>query len=113
MYIYTASSHRAIKEIDMGLRNADITKLIDSKSLHDLLTEDTNDSYMQGVSETTSKYRQSSIETPLLLEHATVVAEYEKDCEDFADIPCMCCECLCQGKNVSKMISCLVKYGIG
>ena len=105
--VYTAlSNHCAIKEIDMGLRNADITKLIevtDSKSLHDLLTEDTADSYMQGVSETNPKYRQSNIETPLLLEHAAVVAKYEKDCEDFADIPCMCCERLCQRKNVSKI----------
>ena len=53
----------------MALHNADITKLIevtDSKNLHDLLTEDTDDSYMQGVSETTPKYRQSNIETPLV-----------------------------------------------
>ena len=106
-HVYTAlSNHCAIKEIDMALHNADITKLIevtDSKSLHDLLTEDTDDSYMQGVSETTPKYRQSNIETPLLLEHAAVVAKYDKDCEDFADIPCMCCERLCRRKNVSKI----------
>ena len=106
-HVYTAlSNHCAIKEIDMALHNADITKLIevtDSKSLHDLLTEDTDDSYMQGVSETTPKYRQSNIETPLLLEHAAVVAKYDKDCEDFANIPCMCCERLCQRKNVSKI----------
>ena len=43
------------------------------------------------------------LETPLLLEHAAVVAKYGKDCEDFADIPCMCCERLCRRKNVSKI----------
>ena len=57
----------------MALANNDSTKLmviIDSKSLMDVLTDDEDATYVQGMSENVPKYRQSSIETPVLLEHA-------------------------------------------
>ena len=112
-YVYTAlSCHNAIKPIDNALATGDYKKLLeatDNERLQDFFAEKPKErSFVQSLPDSTNlpKFRQPNIETPLLVEHIAVIAKYEKECDDFADIPCIGCERLYQRKNVSSIDLC-------
>ena len=53
------------------------------------------------TSTSSSNFRHPDLGTHFTITHAPIIAEYEKELHDYHDIPCVCCERLCQRKGVT------------
>ena len=102
--VYTAvKCHLLIYDLDLALHNGDYQSLLQLTQVEDFETLLNCDTALCSSSTSTSgsNFRRPDLGTHLTITHAPVIAEYEKELHDYHDIPCVCCERLCQRKGVT------------
>ena len=96
-------SHMCVFEIDKALCAANYCKLMEItnvEKLETLLSNDVDSSDEQST-DVKSVLRQPSLEMQLLITHASLIAELEKEIYDFPEYVCCSCERLHQRKSVT------------
>ena len=99
-------SHMCVFEIDKALCSGNFQRLMqitDVDKLDALLNNDLNSSYEQSTDTECkdSALRQPNLETQLFITHAGLIAELEKEIDDFPEYICCSCERLHQRKSVT------------
>ena len=107
-YVYAAlESHKVLYCLDTALQNGDLNSLVnlldilDFKSLisfkEKIMSKDSEDMITEGNNE------ELGLESEILLKHAKIVSDLEKQISDFAINECCSCECLYQRKAVTRI----------
>ena len=78
----------------------EITKICDFETL---LSIDINTSYEQCTEAADSVLIHAGVENKLLIEHAHLITQYEREIDDYPEHVCCSCECLYQRKSVTKV----------
>ena len=99
-------SHMCIFEIDKALCSGNYHRLMQAINVEEfdaLLSNDVDSTYEQctDMECANSVLRQPNLETELLISHAGLITELEKEIEDFPDHSCVSCERLHQRKSVT------------
>ena len=95
--------HKCVCEIDQALSAGDYSKLMEItgiKNIESLLSNDVDLRYEQ-ITHNTSYLRQPDLEEKLVVTHAALITELEKEIDDFPEHVCCCCERLNQRKSIS------------
>ena len=96
-------SHMCVFEIDKALCAANcytLMEITNVEKLETLLSNDVESSYEQST-DVKSALRQPSLETNLFITHAGIIAQLEKEINDFPEYVCCSCERLHQRKSVT------------
>ena len=67
-----------------------------------LLSNDINASYEQCTEAADSVLIHAGVENKLLIEHAQLITQYEREIDDYPEHVCCSCECLYQRNSVTK-----------
>ena len=100
------NSHQCVQNIDNALSAGDfhalmeVTKVTDFESL---LSNEVETTYEQSTETADSGIVQPGIEIQLLIKHAQLITELEKESGDDPEHVCCSCECLYQRKNVTRV----------
>ena len=96
-------SHKCVCKIDQALSAGDYSKLMEItgiKNIESLLSNDVDLKYEQ-IKHNNSYLRQPDLEEKLVVTHAALITELEKEIDDFPEHVCCCCERLNQRKSIS------------
>ena len=100
------TNHKCVFEIDKALCTGNYKKLMNIANIEkfeSLLCNEVEASYEQyaGVASVHSALRQPNLEEQLLINHAKLIVQLEKEVEDFPEHVCCSCERLLQRKSVT------------
>ena len=100
------TNHKCVFEIDKALCTGNYEKLMNITNIEkfeSLLCNEVEASYQQcaGVESVYSALRQPNIEEQLLITHAKLILQLEKEIEDYPESVCCSCERLLQRKSVT------------
>ena len=98
------SCHQCISEIDQCLSAGEFRKLMDIinvKKIESLISNNLDSRYEQVTEAQYALLRQPDLEVKLLFNHAALIAQLEKEINDFPEYVCCCCEHLHQRKTIS------------
>ena len=106
-HVYSAiTSHLGVLNIDKALSTGDLHFLKEITKVPDfavLLTNDLDCSYEQHIDATVADSVLKSVESRLLIAHAQVINDLEKEIDDDPEHACCSCERLHQRKSVTKV----------
>ena len=109
-HVYSAiRSHLGVLSIDKALHAGDLHSLMEITKMHDyatLLTNDLDSSYEQCYDVTGVDSGLRNVESQLLITHAQVLSNLEKEIDDDPEHACCSCECLKQRKSVTRVKLC-------
>ena len=95
--------HKCVCKIDQALSAGDYSKLMEItgiKNIESLLSNDVDLKYEQ-IKHNNSYLRQPDLEEKLVVTHAALITELEKEIDDFPEDVCCCWERLNQRKSIS------------
>ena len=106
-HVYRAiGAHVGVQMIDRALSIGDFHTLMEITKICDfetLLSIDINTSYEQCTEAADSVLIHAGVENKLLIEHAHLITQYEREIDDYPEHVCCSCECLYQRKSVTKV----------
>ena len=106
-HMYSAiTSHLVVLNIDKALHAGDFHSLMEIAKVHDfavLLTNDLDTSYEQCADVTVADSVLKNVESQLLLTHAQVISDLDKEIDDDPEHACCSCERLHQRKSVTRV----------
>ena len=99
-------SHLVVLNIDKALRAGDLHSLMEVTKVRDfatLLTNDLDSSYEQCAPVAGTDSFLKNVESQLLIKHAQVISDLEKEIDDDPEHACCSCEHLQQRKSVTRV----------
>ena len=106
-HVYSAiTSHVGVLNIDKALRTCDLHSLMEITKVTDfavLLTNDLDASYEQCADVAVADSVLKNVESQLLLTHAQVISDLDKEIDDNREHACCSCERLHQRKSVMRV----------
>ena len=107
-HVYQAiGAHVSVQMIDGALGSGDFHTLMEITKICDfetLLSNDINTSHEQCTEAADSVLTHAGVENKLLIEHAQLITQYEREIDDYPEHVCCSCECLYQRKFVSEKV---------
>ena len=109
-HLYRAiNSHKTVCKIDEALSSGDYQQLMELTQTEDfdsLLSNEVEATYNEGTDVAavpTSGLRRPNLESELQITHAHLIAQLDKEIDDFPDKECCCCQQLHQRKSVTRV----------
>ena len=106
-HVYRAiGAHVGVQMIDRALGSGDFHTLMEITKICDfetLLSNDINTSYEQCTEAADSVLIHAGVENKLVIEHAQLITQYEREIDDYPEHVCCSRECLYQRKSVTKV----------
>ena len=99
-------SHKTVQSIDEALCTGDFQSLMDITKVSDfetLFSNELENSYEQCTEAADSVLVKPGVENQLLVTHAKLIAQLEKEIDDYPEHVCVSCQCLYQRKSVTKV----------
>ena len=97
-------SHQCVHKIDKALCAGDFQSLMEITKTSDfeaLLSNEVDRTYEQCSETADSALVKPGIENQLMIQHAQLISQLEKEIDDYPEHMCCSCECLYQRKNVT------------
>ena len=106
-HVYRAlCAHVGVQKIDKALGSGDFHTLMEITKIGDfatLLSNEIDTSYEQCTEASDSVLTHAGVENNLLIEHAELITQFEREVDDYPEHVCCSCECLYQRKSVTKV----------
>ena len=106
-YLYTAiNSHLSVCNVDNALSNGDFNSLMgitNTDSCEALLCNDIETRYEQCTDTASENLREPISESQLMIKHAHIISQLEKEIDDYPQHVCCSCERLHQRKFVTRV----------